>query len=48
MSDALFPIAEDMSTMVDMVGAFVVYGAGLAIVFWTIGYVVWFIIEFLR
>lgn len=48
MTDVLFPLAEDMSTLVDMVGAYVVYGAGLAIVCWTIGYVVWFIIQFIR
>lgn len=48
MSDALFPIAADMSTLGEWVGVFVAFGVGLSIVFWTVGYVVWFIVQLFR
>lgn len=48
MTDALFPALADMQTMASWVGAWVVYGIGLSIVFWTLGYCVWFIIQFFK
>ena len=38
MTDALFPALADMQTMASWVGALGVYGIGLSIVFWTLGY----------
>lgn len=46
--DALFPSAEVMADIVGWFGAWVVYGIGLSIVFWTLGYCVWFVIQFFR
>ena len=48
MTDALFPVAADLQTLGGFVATFVAYGIGLTIVFWTLGYLVWFVIQFLR
>lgn len=48
LSAELFPLANDMATLVQYVVTWVVYGIGLSIVFWTLGYLVWFVIQFLR
>ena len=48
MTDSLFPILADMETLGGWVSVWVVYGMGLSIVFWTLGYCVWFIIQFFR
>lgn len=48
MSDALFPALADMQGLAGYVGVWVVYGIGLTVVFWTLGYLVWFIIQFFR
>lgn len=48
MSDALFPVADDMTALCGMFATFVVWGIGLSVVFWTLGYLVWFIIQFFR
>ena len=39
---------SDMTELGSYVAAWVAYGIGLSIVFWTLGYLVWFIIQFLR
>lgn len=44
----LFPSLEVMTELAGYVAAWVAYGVGLSIVFWTLGYCVWFIIQFLR
>jgi hypothetical protein len=44
----LFPTAEEMAALSEYVAPFVAYGIGLCVVFWIIGYVIWFIIEFIR
>lgn len=44
----LFPPAEQMQELAGYVGVWVAYGIGLSIVFWTLGFVVWAIIQFLR
>ena len=44
----LFPAAEQMQELAGYVGVWVAYGIGLSIVFWTLGFVVWAIIQFLR
>lgn len=48
MSDALFPAAQSMAEVGGYVAAWVVYGIGLSVVFWTLGYLVWFIIQLFR
>lgn len=48
MSDALFPALADMQGLAGYVAVWVVYGIGLTVVFWTLGYLVWFIIQFFR
>lgn len=48
MTSELFPLAADMQTLVGYVVTWVAYGIGLSIVFWTLGYLVWFVIQFLR
>lgn len=48
MSDALFPALADMQTIAGFAATFVAYGIGLSVVFWTLGYLVWFIVQFLR
>lgn len=48
MTDALFPLLDDMTVLGGYVAAFVAFGIGFTIVFWTLGYLVWFIIQFLR
>lgn len=47
-TDALFPAAADMQTFVDWFTAYVVYGLGLGCVIWTLGYLVWFIIDIFK
>lgn len=44
----LFPTVEVMQELAGYVSVWVAYGVGLSIVFWTLGYCVWFIIQFLR
>lgn len=44
----LFPTAEVMEELAGFVPAFVAYGIGLCVVFWVIGYLVWFIAQFIR
>lgn len=44
----LFPSLEVMSELGSYVSVWVAYGVGLSIVFWTLGYCVWFIIQFFR
>lgn len=46
--DSLFPTAEAMEALTEFVPTFVAYGMGLAVLVWAIGYVVWFIIDFVR
>lgn len=46
--DALFPSAEVMTEVAGWFATFVAYGIGLTIVFWTLGYCVWFIVQFFR
>lgn len=48
MSGELFPVLGDMQTLAGYAANFVAWGIGLSIVFWTLGYVVWFIIQFFR
>lgn len=48
MTDALFPASGDMATIGAYVAAWVVYGIGLTVVFWTLGYLVWFIIQLFK
>lgn len=48
MSDGLFPLASDMASVGGYVAAWVVYGIGLTVVFWTLGYLVWFIIQLFK
>ena len=48
LADALFPVAADMGELGGYVAVWVAYGIGLTIVFWTLGYVVWFIIDWFR
>ena len=48
MSDALFPVLADMQAMSEYVGAWVAWGIGLSAVFWTLGYCVWYIVQFFR
>lgn len=40
--------SSDMSELGGYVAAWVAWGIGLSIVFWTFGYLVWFISQFLR
>ena len=44
----LFPAAEVMGTLTEYVAPFMAFGIGLCVVFWIIGYVIWFVIEFIR
>lgn len=44
----LFPTAEVMEELAGFVPAFVAYGVVLCCVFWMIGYVIWFIVQFIR
>lgn len=48
MSDSLFPIAADMAELAGWAAVWVAWGVGLSIVFWTLGYLVWFIVQFFR
>lgn len=48
MTDALFPVASDMEMLAGYVAAWVAYGVGLTVVFWTLGYCVWFLIDLFR
>lgn len=48
MTDALFPVAADMASLGGYVAVWVAWGIGLSVVFWTLGYLVWFIIQILR
>ena len=48
MTDAIFPAVESMLEFGGYVAAWVAWGIGFSIVFWTLGYLVWFIIQFLR
>lgn len=48
MTDAIFPAVESMLEMGGYVAAWVAWGIGFSIVFWTLGYLVWFIIQFFR
>ena len=48
MTDALFPALSDMQTLGGYVTLFVAYGIGLCTVFWVLGYLVWFIVQFFR
>ena len=48
MSDALFPAAADMLELGGYVAIWVAWGIGFSVVFWTLGYLVWFIIQFFR
>lgn len=40
--------SSDMGELGSYVSAWVAFGIGLSIVFWTLGYCVWFIVQFLR
>lgn len=44
----MFPTAEEMQALTEFVPTFVAFGMGLGVVVWAIGYVVWFIIDFVR
>lgn len=46
--DDLFPAAEVMESLAGFVPVFVGYGIALCAVFWMIGYLVWFLVQFLR
>lgn len=48
MSDDLFMAAADMATYIEWVGTFAGYGLGLATVVWSLGYLVWFIVDIMR
>ena len=48
MTDGLFPVVADMETLAGYVAAWVAYGVGLTVVFWTLGYCVWFLIDLFR
>lgn len=48
MTSALFPAAADMQALAEYVAIWVAYGIGLTLVFWTLGYCVWFIVQFFR
>lgn len=49
MADLLAPLADyDLGEVVGWFGAFVGFGVGLSIVFWTLGYCVWFVIQIFR
>lgn len=44
----LFPTAEVMDALTQFVAPFVAFGIGLCAVVWVVGYVVWFVIDFIR
>lgn len=46
--DAFLPSLEDMQEVYSWFAAWVAYGVGLSVVFWTLGYLVWFIIDMFR
>lgn len=48
MTDAIFPPADVLNTLVGFVGAFVAAGVGIAFIGWALGYVIYFIIDILR
>lgn len=48
MTDALFPVFADMQTLAGYVAVWVAWGIGITVVFWTLGYLVWFIVQFFR
>ena len=48
LTSALFPSGADMETLAGFVAAWVVYGFGLTVVFWTLGYLVWFVVQLFR
>lgn len=48
MSDAIFPPADVLSSIVEYVGSFVAAGVGIAFIGWVLGYVIYFIIDTLR
>lgn len=48
MSDAIFATLAEMGELSGYVGAWVTYGIALTIVMWTLGYLVWFIVQFFR
>ena len=48
MSNLLIPSLDFMQELAGYVGVWVAWGIGLSIVFWTLGYLVWFIVQFFR
>lgn len=44
----MLPSPSDMQQVFTMVADWVAYGVGLSIVFWTLGYCVWFVINLMR
>ena len=48
MTSDFFPSLADMQQLSEWFATFVAYGMGLQIVFWTLGYCVWFIVQFFR
>ena len=40
--------ASEFEDLAGYVAVWVAYGLGLTIVFWTLGYLVWFIVQFFR
>ena len=48
MTDVLFPALADMETLGGFVATFVAWGIGLSVVFYIIGYMVWFVIQLMR
>lgn len=39
---------SDMGELAGYAATFVAYGVGLSIAFWTLGYLVWFIVQLMR
>lgn len=48
MTDSLFPSVEGMASAGSFFATFVAWGIGLSVVFWAIGLLVWFIVQFFR
>lgn len=42
------PSADFVTWAVEVVAAFVGWGVGLSVVFWTLGYLVWFIVQLFK
>lgn len=48
MSDSMFPSLQAMVDASEFFLTFVAWGIGLSVVFWTLGYLFWFVIQFFR